>query len=61
MVESFVERRKDIILGLRKVRCVALDIEKKAARANRLMSKAVFGLGGRLRMKRAKGLKSEDV
>ena len=35
MVESFVERRKDISLGLRKVRCGALDVERKAARANR--------------------------
>lgn len=35
----FVERRKDISLGLRKVIFGSLDIEGKVARTNRLMSK----------------------
>lgn len=35
----FVERRKDISLGLRKVVFGSLDIEGKVAGTNRLMSK----------------------
>lgn len=56
MVESFVERRKDICAGMRKVSFGALDMEGRNGQTSRKTDEqeCVFGVDGRLRMKEKK-------